>query len=126
MQQLKGILCTPSLNPDIRRSAADQLLSLAAHQRFQPQLSEPGVVHSLLLELTSSLPNLTSCNICTVGQGELVDEQQLPGGDTQLPKACLHLLVTLVQHCQPARALMMEDPDRLVEFWMYPAPRPFY
>ena len=118
VQQLTSILCTPTLNADIRRSAADQLLSLTAHQRFQPQLSEPAIIHTLLQELTHSLPNLASCCSNVRGTGasaedSSMDEQQLPVGDMQLPIACLRLLVAMLQHCQQqTRALLLGDPDR--------------
>lgn len=44
----------PSLNPDIRRAAADQLLSLAPDPRFAQSLSDTTVLHTLLGELTST------------------------------------------------------------------------
>ena len=120
MQQLKSIFCTTSLNPDIRRSAADQLLSLTAHTRFHELLSDPAVTHTVLHELTSSLRSLTcfhssngDCSATVQGANSRLstDEQQLPAGDVQLPTACLHLLLGLVQHCEQTQSILLSDPD---------------
>lgn len=122
VQQLKTIFCTPALNPDIRRSAADQLLSLTAHERFHTLLSEPAVIHTLLHELTNSLHSLTSfhssgrdASATGANSHHSTDEQQLPAGDVQLPTACLHLLLGLVQHCDETKRMLLSDPDRWVD-----------
>jgi len=119
VQQLKSILCMPSLNPDIRRAAADQLLSLAPDPRFAQSLSDTTVLHTLLGELTSTdngpgcyeeFAEATEPNEAEGGQ-QL--QQRLPGcANAQLPISCLHLLVALVQHCSEAKALLLQGADR--------------
>lgn len=119
VQQLKSILCTPSFNPDIRRSAADQLLSLTACHRFQQLLTEPAVLYDLLDQLTGNMHILTGFNNVVGSARESAshgyastDMQQLLIGDVQLPTACLQLLLALVQHCEETRELLLKDPDR--------------
>ena len=119
VQQLKSILCMPSLNPDIRRAAADQLLSLAPDPRFAQSLSDTTLLHTLLCELTTTDNGLgcydefaeaTEPNEAEGGQQM---QQRLPGcANAQLPISCLHLLVALVQHCSEAKALLLQGADR--------------
>lgn len=119
VQQLKSILCMPSLNPDIRRAAADQLLSLAPDPRFAQSLSDMTVLHTLLGELTSTDSGLGCSDEFAEAtepneaeEGQLLHER-LPGcANAQLPISCLHLLVALVQHCSEAKALLLEGADR--------------
>ncbi|DBA67372.1 TPA: hypothetical protein ACH3X2_001663 [Trebouxia sp. C0005] len=121
VQQLKSILCMPSLNPDIRRAAADQLLSLAPDPRFAQTLSDATVLHTLLGELLGTDNGLGCCEVFAEAtepdEAEGVEQlqQRLPGcGNAQLPISCLHLLVALVQHCSEAKALLLAGADRLV------------
>ena len=89
---LTGILCNHSLGTDLRRSAAEQLLSLTSEPRLQHLLA-----HSALLKV-------------------LVDELQPQAGfsagsstpgwhsqDPQLLTACLNLAAALALHCAQAR-----------------------
>ncbi len=106
----------PSLNPDIRRAAADQLLSLAPDPRFAQSLSDTTVLHTLLSELAST-DNGLGC-YAEFAEATEPDEaeggqQRLPGcANAQLPISCLHLLVALVQHCSEAEALLLQGADR--------------
>lgn len=112
----------PSLNPDIRRAAADQLLSLAPDPRFAQTLSDATVLHTLLGELLGTDNGLGCCEVFAEAtepdEAEGVEQlqQRLPGcGNAQLPISCLHLLVALVQHCSEAKALLLAGADRSAE-----------
>ena len=72
-------------------------------------------MQTLLHELTGNMHSLTSFGSTTSDvtvslQGH--DQQQLPMGDMQLPSACLHLLVALVQHSEDVRKQLLDDSDR--------------
>ncbi len=109
----------PSLNPDIRRAAADQLLSLAPDPRFTQSLSDTTVLHTLLGELTTTdngigyFEEFAEATEPTDTEGGQQLQQGLPGcANAQLPISCLHLLVALVQHCSEAKALLLQGADR--------------
>jgi hypothetical protein len=119
VQQLKSILCMPSLNPDIRRAAADQLLSLAPDPRFAQSLSDTNVLHTLLGELIRTDNGLgcydefAEAKRANEAEGGQQLQKRLPGcANAQLPISCLHLLVAFVQHCSEAKALLLQGADR--------------
>ena len=113
VEQLKAILCTPSLNPDIRRAAADQLLALAPDPRFAQALSQASLLHALLLELTRDGGRGESLASGIPQNDETLAERQHQGaGDMQLGITCLHLLVGLVQHCPETKMLLLQGADR--------------
>ncbi|KAL0055596.1 hypothetical protein WJX82_002269 [Trebouxia sp. C0006] len=121
VQQLKSILCMPSLNPDIRRAAADQLLSLAPDPRFAQSLSDTNVLHTLLGELIRTDNGLgcydefAEAKRANEAEGGQQLQKRLPGcANAQLPISCLHLLVAFVQHCSEAKALLLQGSDRLL------------
>lgn len=118
VDQLKSILCMASLNPDIRRAAAEQLLSLASDPRFTQALSEASVLHAIHHTLCSALRN----------DHEAEQDGERDGGDDgaqasmlhkpctmpdmQLPIACLHLLEGIAQHCSEGKLLLLQEADR--------------
>ena len=114
--QLKSILCMPSLNPDIRRAAAEQLLTLAPDHRFAQAL--PDI--ALLLAIHEALTSV--CTDLSKGQAEQVErtsnvetgmlQQQLDQPSMQLPIACLHLLAGIAQHCSEGKDLLLQEADR--------------
>ncbi|DBB03962.1 TPA: hypothetical protein ACH3X1_013032 [Trebouxia sp. C0004] len=121
VHQLKSILCMPSLNPDIRRAAADQLLSLAPNPRFAQCLSDTTVLHTLLGELTTTdnglgyYEDFAEATAPDEAEGSQQLQQRLPGcANAQLPISCLHLLVALVQHCSEVKAVLLQGADRLL------------
>ena len=112
VQQLKSILCTPSLNTDLQRAAAEQLLSLAAEQRFATALSEPALLHAIHGILTSTARAGDSNQDADDSHvtADVHQHETLP--DMQLCIACLQLLVGIVQHCSEAQSLLLQDADR--------------
>ena len=107
-----------SLNPDIRRAAAEQLLSLAPDPRFTPALSDSTLLHAIHQALTSPC---TGQGHCLSGAGvegnadhaqPAVLEMQRDLPNMQLPIACLHLLGGVVQYCPEAKALLLQEADR--------------
>lgn len=113
---MKSILCLPSLNPDIRRAAAEQLLSLAPDPRFAQALSDASLLHTLLHELISTDNSPGCCDQLVQGAGhsqaEAANQQLHQLCDMQLAITCLQLLVALVQHCCEAKALLLQSADR--------------
>ena len=123
----------PSLNPDIRRAAADQLVTLTPDPRFAHALSDPALLQAMLNQLTTSniglgngggpdysqlahaqmgpVSDMTDMNALAQGQGRL-QQQDHDGFSMQLMVTCLQLLVALVQHCQEARGLLLQGSGR--------------
>lgn len=120
MQQLKSILCMPSLNPDIRRAAAEQLLSLASDPRFTPALSDPSLLHAIHEALAST------CQAHCLWRAGLVEDEDGNGShahpatleiqrdmpNMQLPIACLDLLGGIARYCPEAKSLLLQEADR--------------
>ena len=111
----------PSLNPDIRRAAADQLVTLTQDPRFAHALSDPALMHAIHNQLTSSNTDLGSgfgpdnAQLIHVQRrsGDCQQQQDPDGFSTQLMVTCLQLLVALVQHCQESRGLLLQGSGRL-------------
>lgn len=111
----------PSLNPDIRRAAAEQLLTLAPDPRFAQPLSDPALLLALLAELTTTQNGL-NCFYQEVAGQQLFQaeadqqlQQAMPSPvnvNMPLPNSCLQLLVALVEHCPEAKSLLLQDADR--------------
>ena len=114
--QLKSILCMPSLNPDIRRAAAEQLLTLAPDHRFALALSDSVLLLALHQALTSACTHLSNGQLeqeehDSDGETGLL-QQQLEQPNMQLPIACLHLLAGIAQHCSEGKSLLLQEADR--------------
>lgn len=121
VQQLKSILCMPSLNPDIRRAAAEQLLSLAPDPRFTPALSDPSLLHAIHQGLADPCSQQGNDCLQEAGVSGDVDkdlaqpamlEMQRDMPNMQLPVACLHLLGGIAQYCPEAKSLLLQEADR--------------
>ena len=124
----------PSLNPDIRRAAAEQLMSLASEPRFAQALSEATLVHAVLHELKSSNSGMSDDYLSSAmlaehaaskhetnqvqqqQQMQQLQEMVVDGFNMQLPITCLQLLVAVAQHCQEARTLLLQGSGRLDSF----------
>ena len=111
----------PSLNPDIRRAAADQLVTLTPDPRFAHALSDPALLQAVLNQLTTSntgLRNTVGPDNAQLGHGQSEHGQQQQqqqdhdGFSMQLMVTCLQLLVALVLHCQEARGLLLQGSGR--------------
>ena len=111
----------PSLNPDIRRAAAEQLLSLAPDPRFTPALSDPALLHATHQGLAGSCSDQGNVYLQEAGVNGDVDkdraqptmlELQRDMPDMQLPIACLHLLAGIAQYCPEAKSLLLQEADR--------------
>lgn len=107
-----------SLNPDIRRAAAEQLLSLAPDPSFTPALSDPTLLHAIHQALTSTCTGQGHCPSGAGVEGNADHAQPAMAGmqrdlpNMQLPIACLHLLGGVVQHCPEAKSLLLQEADR--------------
>lgn len=115
VEQLKGILCMPSLNPDIRRAAAEQLMGLAPEPRFAAALSDAALLTAILRELPQGAdPTAPEQGGRQAESGLNLGRQQqgLGSSNTPLAVCCLQLLVRLVQHCQQVKALLLQDSGR--------------
>ena len=126
----------PTLNPDIRRAAAEQLISLASEPRFARALSEATLLHAILHELKNSTTGMGKEWLSDAALAEHAESNhehnqprqqhqqhqqqqkklQEPSVDSfssgQLPITCLQLLVEVVQHCQEARTLLLRGSGR--------------
>ena len=119
VQQLKSIFCLPSLNPDIRRAAAEQLLSLAPDPRFAPALSDPCLLQAIHQGLAGP-SNEEQGNDLLQKAGDVDEadaqpailEMQRDMPNMQLPIACLHLLGGIAQYCPEAKSLLLQEADR--------------
>ena len=89
---LTGILCNSSLGTDLRRSAAEQLLSMTSESRLQHLLADPTLLNVLVDELQPQAGS--SAGSSTLGRHSR---------DTQLLTACLNLAAALALHCAEAR-----------------------
>ena len=101
MDNLLGILSNHSLGVDLRRSAARQLLPLAAERRFQQALSSPAVLAVLMQELQSG----------TAAAGCANKAESQPMGqhvDIQLLTACLDLAASIALHHLEARQWLLD------------------
>ena len=106
MRNLVGIVRNATLAPELRRSAAKQLLALAADKRFQAVLAAPALLESLLAEVTQ--PQAYSCE-----GGDAQSGAGLAGmKDVQLQLAYLELLTSVCRHCEDACAWLQEHADR--------------
>ena len=121
VQQLKSILCMPSLNPDIRRAAAEQLLNLAPDPRFTQALSDASLLHAIHHSLATACTGLGDDHMAEqAGSGGGGGDDAHAAGvqkpsvmpDMQLPIACLHLLGGIAQHCSEGRILLLQEADR--------------
>lgn len=117
VQQLKSILLVPSLNPDIRRAAAEQLLSLVADQRFAQALSDAALLHAIHQTLASTCGVESISSEAEQGAADshaqmAPQQQQADMPNMQLPIACLQLLVGIMQHCSEAKSLLLQEADR--------------
>ena len=104
----------PSLNPDIRRAAAEQLLTLTPDLRFAIALSEPPLllaIHQALISACAD-PGSEEQLQHVVRDTALEAEQQIDMPNMQLPIACLHLLAGIVQHCLAGKSLVLQEADR--------------
>ena len=109
----------PSLNPDIRRAAAEQLLSLAPDPRFAPALSDASLLHALHQALAKACTGLSNDCLGEPGlAGDDFQDQtamlqlQKDTPNMQLPIACLHLLGGIAQHCPEGKSLLLQEADR--------------
>lgn len=111
----------PSLNPDICRAAAEQLLSLAPDPRFTHALSDAPLLHAIhhiLATACTGLDNNSMGEQAGRGVGAGDDPQaavlQKPSvvADMQLPIACLHLLGGIARHCSEGKMLLLQEADR--------------
>ncbi|KAK9824474.1 hypothetical protein WJX72_010621 [[Myrmecia] bisecta] len=101
VDNLASIVCSASLPPDLRRSAAEQLTGLAADARFHATLTAAPFLQTLLS--AASPPSAAVAEL---------DGMML---DMQLPLACLALLAELVWASPAARDCVLEDPARNVQ-----------
>ena len=92
MVNLTGILCNSSLGTDLRRSAAEQLLSLTSEPRLQHLLADSMLLNVLVDELQPQ-----------AGASAASSTPGWHSQGTQLLTACLNLAAALALHCAEAR-----------------------